>query len=194
MKEKLDTSYYGVGINDSTTPVTKQVNGKTVLCKYYSVWKDMIKRCYDPIELDKTPSYVGCSVDPEWHRFSAFRDWMSNQDYAGKQLDKDLLFPKNKIYSKDTCVFISKPLNIFMIESIRARGPLPLGVSKITNSKKFQARCRNPFTKKSEYLGSFGTPELAHLAWKAKKHEIALEYAKAETDPRIIKALQTRYK
>lgn len=182
---------FGVGINDADYIVQPTVNGKQVQCKIYTVWKSMISRCYDLRELGRRPTYIDCSVDTGWHSFMNFRAWMLTQDFEGKQLDKDLLYPGNKVYSKDACIFISRALNNFILENASTRGTLPLGVT--VSGNKFMAQCRNPFTKTSKYLGTFSTPEEAHLAWKKYKHELALEYAKLETDPRIIKALQTRY-
>lgn len=182
---------YGIGINDADYLTNPIVEGKTKKCKVYQTWAGMLERCYSEKSIQKYPTYMGCSVDKEWHSFMSFRDWMLKQDYESKQLDKDLLVPGNKVYSKDTCIFITSALNSFMLESTAARGSLPLGVSFTGN--KFMARCNNPFTKNRTYLGSFVTPEEAHLAWKSYKHELALKYAELETDPRIINALKTRY-
>lgn len=151
----------------------------------------MLQRCYDPSTYKRYPTYLGCSVDSDWLVFSKFRDWALTQDYQNKQLDKDLLFPNNKIYSKDTCVFISSELNMFIAAPRVSKSGLPTGVTK--DRTKFQARCNNPFTKTRVSLGSFQTKEQAHEAWKKYKHSLSLEYAKLESDPRIIKALSTRY-
>lgn len=187
----IKKSVLGVGINDADYVVQPTINGKRVRCKVYDTWYDMLKRCYDPKHQEKYPTYLGCSVDKEWHSFMNFRAWMLDQDFEGKQLDKDLLLSGNKVYSKNTCVFISPALNNFITESTKTRGALPLGVS--AKGGKFQASCNNPFTKSQKYLGLFNTPEEAHLAWKRYKHELALEYAKLETDFRIIQALRERY-
>lgn len=190
-KEMTKKLVYGIGINDADYVVQPTIEGKKVQCKIYTTWKSMLQRCYDQTELERHPTYLDCSVDKEWYSFMNFRAWMLTQDFEGKQLDKDLLCPGNKIYSKDTCVFISKELNIFMTDRVNHRGSLPVGVS--ASGSRFRARCMNPFTKTRKGLGTFSTPEEALVAWRKYKHELALEYAKLETDPRIIKALQTRY-
>lgn len=181
----------GIGINDANYVVWPTINGKREPCKIYTTWNSMLKRCYDPKSLEKHPSYTGCSVEDKWHSFMNFRSWMLTQDYEGKQLDKDLLLPGNKLYSEKTCIFISAALNLFLLERSAARGDLPIGVS--CNGSNYKARCKNPFTKSEKCLGTFGTPEEAHLAWKRYKHTLALEYSKLETDSRVIEALQTRY-
>jgi hypothetical protein len=138
------------------------------------------------------PTYVGCSVSPDWLRFSMFLAWMQRQDWQGKQLDKDILIPGNKIYSPDTCVFVPSALNMFLVDTGKTRGDWPLGVSE-TRRGRFRATCRNPFTGKTEWLGQFNDPEEAHQSWRARKHQHALRYADQQTDPRIAQALRTRF-
>lgn len=112
---------------------------------------------------------------------------------GGKQLDKDILIPGNKLYSKDTCVFVSRKLNTFLNDHGMASGPYPTGVSWHKATSMFSAQCSDPATGRSKHLGLFETPEEAYLVWKAKKHEHALAYAEQQTDPRIAEALRTRY-
>lgn len=107
---------YGVGINDADYAIAPRINGKQVRCKIYGIWAALLQRCYDPAELERQPTYLNCSVDKEWHSFMNFRAWVLTQDYEGKELDKDLLLPGNKLYSKETCVFINKALNNFITE------------------------------------------------------------------------------
>lgn len=68
-----------------------------------------------------------------------------------------------------------------------------IGVSKNKRTGKYLSCVSNPFTGKGEMLGKFDTELEAHLAWKARKHELACQLAELETDPRIVKVLQTRY-
>ena len=76
----------------------------------------MLQRCYSESHLVRQPTYKGCSVCEEWLTFSNFKSWMEQQDWEGKQLDKDLLVYKNKIYSPETCVFVSSVINSFFVE------------------------------------------------------------------------------
>src|SRR6476659_9867126 len=94
---------FGVGVNDSgyVTRKVTIVDGvqKTLWeCPIYSTWKSMLRRCYSPRWLLLHPSYLGASVCDEWHLFSNFSTWMSEKDFAGMDLDKDLLAPGNKVY------------------------------------------------------------------------------------------------
>lgn len=194
---------YGVGLNDAdyVTQIFETilcVGGKkkkklTWRCPYYQAWKDMLGRCCCIKFQERNPTYKDCSVIDKWHTFSEFKSWMERQDWEGKQLDKDLLFPGNKIYSPVTCAFVDQTTNKFMNDNGRAKGRWPLGVSWHKASGKFQANCNNPFTHKFEYLGLFNCPDKAHLTWKSRKHELACLLADQQTDPRVAEALRARY-
>ena len=78
----------GVGVNDLgyRTQVEEWVtkNGgkrirKTVfLCKYYTVWISMLRRCYSKKHLESNPSYIGTSVCSEWLSATVFKNgWRS---------------------------------------------------------------------------------------------------------------------
>ena len=193
---------YGVGINDADYVVEKyetiEVNGKQKrklvwYCPYYRTWKNMLKRCYYTKLQERQPTYKGCSVSDEWLRFSNFKRWMEVQDWECKQLDKDLLFSGNRVYSAETCVFVSSIVNSFTIDCTASRGEWLVGVDWNKRAGKFMSRCRNPFTKKSEYLGLFLNEVEAHQAWLKCKLELAYLLAAEQTDGRVAKALIERY-
>jgi hypothetical protein len=183
----------GVGINDADYTVKPIVFGKQVVCPFYETWTHMLMRCYDPKYHAKKPTYIGCQVAPEWLSFMTFRAWMIRQNWVGMELDKDLLFPGNKVYSPNTCVFIPHGLNNFATDCGVARGEWPIGVSWRKQKGKFVAQCRNPFTGKKEYLGYYTCPDAAHEAWRSRKHELSLQLAAEQTDSRLAAALATRY-
>ena len=195
---------YGLGINDADYSVRLQeevpmVEGKkrqriTWRCPYYSRWASMFMRCYSIAYQDKYPTYRGCSVSDEWLLFSNFKKWMEQQDWEGKQLDKDLLVEGNKVYSPDTCVFVEERINYFILTGID--GNYLQGVSKNPRRRcYYRSRCRNPFTSKEELLGVFDNELDAHLAWKAKKLEHVYTFIEKGmvTDDRIKDALINRY-
>ena len=191
---------YGVGIND--LPYRTQVweyvtenGGKRVRklvfqCPYYSSWKHMLERCYSEKHLESRPSYIGTSVCSEWVYASEFKRWMEQQDWSGKCLDKDIISPGSKLYSPETCAFVLKATNSFVIASDASRGDCPIGVCLDKRTGKYQALCQNLFTGKQEHLGYFSTPEEAHEAWRKRKHELAQLVAARESDPRIVEALK----
>lgn len=111
---------YGVGVNDADYVVQKYEEVGTPskrsrklvwICPFYQKWTSMLCRCYSDKFKQKNKSYDGCKVSDEWLTFSNFKNWMEKQDWEGKELDKDLL-GNGKIYSPQTCLFISKSANI----------------------------------------------------------------------------------
>lgn len=140
MKAKLVAPklVYGVGINDADYVVMKMqtigdVNGKRKQklvweCPYHRTWKGMLKRCYSAKYQETRPTYEGCSVSDDWLTFSVFKNWMEAQNWEGRQLDKDLLFEENKVYSPETCVFVSGMVNSFTIDRGNDRGEWMIGV------------------------------------------------------------------
>lgn len=194
---------YGIGINDADYVVARSetigyVNGKRKQkmiwrCPYYRAWEGMLMRCYSSKYQEKYPTYKGCTVSDEWLTFSSFKAWMEKQDWEGKQLDKDLLFEGNKIYSAETCVFVTPETNLFTIDCGASRGEWLIGVYLNKGKGKFQSMCSNPFSNKREYLGSFTCEQEAHNAWLKRKLELARELAAIQTDARVAKALIDRY-
>lgn len=184
---------YGVGIKDVDYVVQPTINGKIVSCKIYLTWASMLQRCYNIKYQSRQPTYIGCTVCSDWFMLSNFKQWMDGQDWQDKQLDKDILFKGNKVYSPETCVFVSGYLNKFTTDSGAIRGDYPIGVSWDENRSKFMARCNNPISNKTEHLGRFACPNQAHQAWRKRKHELACQLAELQDDPRVAAALRTRY-
>ena len=205
MTRKKDKLIFGIGINDSQEPVSKRimVNGKAKFiwrCPYYAKWTSMFSRCYSEHELEKYPSYHGCSVDERFIKFTDFKKWVDsqpNKNWENCHLDKDLLVEGNKIYSPDTCVFIDPALNVFLTDSNASRGDYMIGVTYHKRDKVFEAKCHNPFGISDDdrrYLGRYSTELEAHLAWKNKKHEYACIFAEMQSDKRIVDVLLNIYK
>ena len=203
MQTKNKKLVYGVGINDADYVTQKfqylgRDNGRKLAkklwtCPYYTVWTGVLERCYSKRKQLKSKSYIGCYVCEEWKYFSNFKAWMEQQDWEGKQLDKDLLFPNNKIYSPETCVFVSQLVNKFITESNASRGQYMIGTHWKSANNCFQANVRNPFTNKTEYLGLFDTELEGHCAWLTRKLELARLLAAEQDDSRVAEALIKRY-
>ena len=194
---------YGVGVNDLgyrvhvkewvTKNGGKRIQKSVFLCKYYAVWKNMLKRCYSKKYLESKPSYIGTSVCNEWLYATAFKKWMEQQDWHGKCLDKDIIVPGNRLYSPDTSAFVLNATNLFVIASDASRGDYPIGVCLFKRTGKYRALCGNTFSGKLEHLGYFLTQEEAHEAWRKRKHELAQLVAAEESDIRVVEALKKRY-
>lgn len=112
---------------------------------FYRPWNDMIHRCYDPTDKDYARyGAIGVSVDYRWHNFNNFfEDAKLLPGYENKLmypsmycLDKDYLqynIPKEqRIYSKNTCIWISKYDNIILMNRENSNSEY-YGVTKHNN-------------------------------------------------------------
>lgn len=168
---------YGVGINDSNY-ITRI---KRMRCPYFEKWQGMLGRCYSPFEHLRFPTYIGCTVCDEWLTFSNFKKWMIKQDWQGNELDKDIKFTGNKVYSPDNCLFVSKRINGLLLDSRAARGEFPQGVSYHARGNKYQVHCKTDG--KRNYLGLFSTPEEGSKVYSKFKSDHVYEVALEQDQP-----------
>ena len=187
IREKRRRLLHGVGINDVLLPVQSIVNGKMTDCIFYSRWRQMLKRCYSVPFLDKYPTYKDCTVCADWLFFSNFKGWMVKQDWQGKTLDKDILIFGNKLYSPETCRFVSADLNKLIMYPNKSKGDLARGVSFFKITGKYKAGIS--IDGKYKNLGYFKTEQEASDCYKSKKKEIILKAADKEVDLMIKKGL-----
>ena len=184
---------FGVGVNDLHYSSLGDKGAKLSECKFYRRWSDMLKRCYSKKFHKEYPTYIGCSVCSDWLVFSAFKAWMEKQDWQGKHLDKDLLVQGNKVYSPETCVFVSSEVNLFLGGGKSFDGKVPSGAYFDKIAGRYSAQCRNPITKKKETIGRFDCMDAAHDAWVARKTKHAIALSEIQSDSRIAGALKTRF-
>lgn len=161
-KSVNSVGYIGIGPYSSTTHK-----------KLYQIWQGMLGRSYSKKCQIIQPTYIGCSVHRDWHNLQIFGKWFEDNYIDGWDLDKDLLFKGNKIYSKETCVFIPSRLNRF------------LSTSRLNNTSGFtgvyinRSSSINPWVAeikidgKNKHIGSFNTKEEANEIYKkARKIEV----------------------
>lgn len=111
VKDLYSPSVYGVGYYGEFKKVSYWKQAK-------QLWQNMLKRCY--CEAD-TKGYFGrVTVDIRWHCFSNFLSdlphlenfdkWISGQGDTSMKynLDKDTIIDGCKVYSKETCRFITE--------------------------------------------------------------------------------------
>ena len=187
---KLSTNnklIWGVGINDTNYNTTfAYINGKRIRCHIYIQWKDMLRRCYSHQFHQRCPTYIGCTVDPVWHYYSNFYDWYQQQNCPiTYQLDKDLIYPGNKIYGPDTCILVPRYINI-LLRGSQSKSNLPVGVSFKQN--RYEAQCKD--NNKNIYLGRYHTAEEAHQAYCQYKLKIVQRELDQQSNPKIKKVLQ----
>jgi hypothetical protein len=172
------------GINDSNYITNPIINGKRTLCPFYSVWVNMIRRCYGK---GSNLCYENVYVDEEWKYFSIFKSWMEKQDWEKKCLDKDILYPGNKIYCYKKCIFVSQKVNKLLLKSDKVRGNFPLGVSY--NKKRNSYMSYYNYNSKLINLGWYNDPFEAHRKFQLKKSKYILEVADEQSDKKLKTAL-----
>jgi len=166
----------GIGINDANYQVKHRIDGRQVTCPFYKVWASMLTRCYSEKFHKNNPSYVDCTVVKWWHYFMDFRDWMIEQDYYEKQLDKDILFPGNKIYSPNTCIFITAQINSLFSNCGTRINKHPIGVSKNKNGYNAQISMYGKLC----HIGYFNSAVAAGQAYLIVKSRYVTEIAEKE--------------
>ena len=167
----------GVGYLGNSNP--KDDNGITK--KSYATWRNMLRRAYNSDFKAKYPTYLNVTVDSSWHSYENFEKWYNENYYEiGDEimnLDKDILFKGNKIYSSETCVFAPCRINNLFVKCDALRGNLPMGVRK--NGKRYYVSWYQN-NKKIETPTMFDTPEEAFNAYKKFKEnyikQVADEY------------------
>lgn len=91
--------FCGVGLEHQS------LNG--VKTKAYTAWYNMLLRCYSETKPKRYVTYDDCTVCDDWHNFQVFSKWFNENYIKGFELDKDLLVNGNRVYSPDTCKFVS---------------------------------------------------------------------------------------
>lgn len=133
------------------------------MTREYEAWKAMLYRCYDNSTQTRQPTYKGVRVCVEWHNFQNFARWYCNHpDYGkGYQLDKDILYPGNKLYSPETCCLVPMEINsLFITKS--SDTPEDLRGVRVDNG--------NYYAKSGgTYLGVFKSPEDAASAYRSER-------------------------
>lgn len=148
VKDRLSPSVHGVGFVGDGKYATS-VNGKNN--DAYLSWQRMIGRCYDENYIHSY-LYKDVSVCKEWHNFQNFAEWFyANYPKDGKKyhLDKDIKIKGNRIYSPDTCMFVTAEENIAAAKEKEFSAVSPDGVLfRFTNMAKF---CRDHNLNKANF-------------------------------------------
>lgn len=197
IKSPYDKTVYGVGCIGEGEYRVKDENGNITI--QYNYWHSMLQRCYDEKYKSKRPTYEDKYVCEEWLNYQNFAKWFDENYYECNDgyvmdLDKDILFKGNKVYSPDNCVFVSHRINTLFTKRNILRGEYPIGVSE--DKCRFRARCsvfdeyKNKFT--SINLGYFNTPEEAFEKYKTFKENYIKEVAdkyKEQIPEKLYKAM-----
>ena len=150
------------------------------LMKAKRLWNDMQTRCYNIKLHNRLPEYKGCTICDYWlEDKERFYKWVEENYYmTGDEqmdLDKDILFKGNKVYSPETCVFVPHTINTLLLNCKRKRGKYPLGVSYEKSKNKYRASLN--VDGKNVKLGYYNTPEEAFLEYKRHKEALIIVMA-----------------
>lgn len=92
------------------------------------------------------------------------------------EIDKDILFKNNKIYSPEKCIFVPHTINVIFTNKKSKSNNLPIGVWYHPKNKKYIAGCSFG-DGDTKHLGSFDTPEEAFMVYKKVKEKYIKEVA-----------------
>lgn len=134
LKDPYSPSSYGVGYLgefDKSSPYLNEAK---------QLWANMIKRCY--CKKDEKGYFGRAFVDERWKCFANFLDdlpklknfnmWLKGKETGIKyNLDKDLMYQDNKVYSREACMFVTEYEN----KSAGARNGKPFTKNKIWMDK-----------------------------------------------------------
>ena len=127
--------------DDSSCPYDRRING----IGYYgqgpykiknktppfSIWSNMIKRCYNEKAVLEDQNYIYTVVSDEWLCAQNFAEWhYTKSNYIeGFVLDKDLL-SDSRFYSEETCLYVPGEINTAIVLSYKDKKEkhLPVGV------------------------------------------------------------------
>ena len=150
-------------------------NGK--LTDEYKIWYNMLDRCYNPKLHERESTYKNCAVEDYLLNFQHMGEWIEKNYYEvhGEvmHLDKDILCKGNKIYSRDTCIFVPKRINSLFTKCDKSRGKNPIGVSDLPSGN-YQAYCNDGYGKQIP-LGTYSSKEEGFQVYKKYKEKVIKE-------------------
>lgn len=110
IKDRLARTIYGVGYFGADIHISRDTT--SIPSRAYRVWYKMLERCYSGDKHWK--SYEDCTVSERWQCFKNFYDdlpklegydrWLRGEDM---HLDKDIKVKGNRVYSLETCMFVT---------------------------------------------------------------------------------------
>lgn len=139
----------------------------------YNSWKRMIERCYCTKQKLENSSYYGiCTVCDEWFNYQSFATWFEESYYKVNErlhIDKDILYPRNTLYSPDRCLLVPQKINEQFHYRPKDTG-LPTGI-RLMNSGKYSAMCN------SKSLGTYSTIFEAFDVYAKEKERVIKQIA-----------------
>lgn len=135
------------------------------------IWMSMLGRC-------ARVGHLKSKVCKEWRTFENFAQWANNRYFEGSHLDKDILGNGDRLYSPETCAFVTSALNLWykdgkwlhynFAKPIRVNGHLryEAAVGKLS-------------------FGVYLTEKRAKEASRQYLYDTLVAFGNAEPDPRV---------
>lgn len=177
VKDKMRPSVFGVGcLGGDYYKVSN--GGSSNHTDEYRCWLRVLERCYSESLHAKHPTYINCEVCEEWQNFQVFAEWYKENipnDGEYYELDKDIKIDGNKIYSPETCLFVSKIENVKKMCETKVKNLKPVDVVS-PDGNVFTIKNRKEFALKNGLLQSgfnkmIQGKSLHHKGWTLHKHE-----------------------
>lgn len=189
VKDKLRPHIHGVGfVGDG------QIKNK----RLYSVWKGMLRRCYDT-QSKAYSSYggVGVTVCKHWHQYLNFEEWGLKQEYRnGWEIDKDIFSTGvDRLYCPDSCTFVPQGINALFKHKPNTTG-LPEGITYTRGVKQSYIATCNVYgasiKRKSVYCSGIGEAMSCYSNMKTTYVRLkALDYySKGDLSPKVYDKLK----
>lgn len=170
VKNPYDRTVFGVGYLGVGEYSTGQVKNQPL---EYITWSNMLGRCYSKRMSENQRSYYGITtVCEEWQNYQVFAKWFWDNYYEVDErlhLDKDILNPKNTVYSPKNCILVPQRINELFHYKPKKNG-LPSGIT-LTNA------CRYSVTCCGSSLGTYATLEEAYGTYAIEKERIIKQVA-----------------
>ena len=174
IKCPYEKRYFGVGYLGEGK---YKMSEKGKITDEHNIWYAMLERCYNPKLHERESTYKNCTVEEYLLNFQHMGKWIEDNYYEVQGetmcLDKDILCKGNKIYSRDTCIFVPKKINSLFVKCDNSRGDCPIGMTEVSLGN-YDVRCSNGYGKQIR-LGVYNTKEQAFQAYKQYKEKVIKE-------------------
>jgi hypothetical protein len=155
--------------------------------KAYQQYKGIVARC-DNRNRSRYPTYDKCK-----NLFKSkyeYAEWAMEQigfTYVDSEIDKDILVPGNRMYSRDTCVMVPEVINLLFRQLPASE--LLTGVRK-TRCGTYESGTMENYT--FIRLGIYDTEYEAHMAYKLERERYTRQVAdelRHRIDKRVYEAM-----
>ena len=164
---------------------------------HWCLWSRMLRRCYSNKHQVSHPTYIGCSVCPEWLCFSGFVTWVNTQEESAwrtMDIDKDILVICNKQYSPDSCVFVNSRINSFFVCGAPKKSGLPVGVTHCGSRYEPSISTKHEKSNGLQKRRSTSTSEESRMIYLQYKASRALELIPLTNHKGVVARLQYEHR